>query len=99
MCTDLSKLVQFLSDSVIFVVQVVVLLLERLFLLQHREPVLRRLDLLARGLVQLAGEARDLGHHLVRGHLGQLVRGEITHGLIPTFKSVTDKPPLSGQII
>lgn len=94
MCNNLSELVQFLSDAVIFALQLVVLLLERLFLLQHREPVLRSLDLLTRRLVQLAGEARDLRvQHLVCGHLWR-AREENHRRFNPTFKGVTDKPGL-----
>lgn len=64
----LSQLLQLLADALIFRLQLVVLLLELLFLLQHRQPVLRRLDLLLRGLGQLPGQPLHL-LLLLRGHL------------------------------
>lgn len=92
----LLKLVHLLSDGLVLDLQVVILLLELLLLLQHHQPVLRRLDLLVRGLTQLPGEALDLGTHPLRPGLQQqhcvgvalLLHG---HGSVPvTINQRTD---------
>lgn len=62
----LFQLVELLPDGLVLDLQVIVLLFELLLLLQHRQSILRRLDLLVRGLTQLPGKTLDLGPHPLR---------------------------------
>lgn len=56
----LSELIQLLSDGLIFALQIFKALFQLLVFLQHREPVLRRLDLLPARLAQFPRQALDL---------------------------------------
>lgn len=63
--------VELTPDGLVVDLQVIVLLFELLLLLQHRQPVLRRLDLFVRGLDKLPRETLDLGTHPLRPGLLQ----------------------------
>ncbi|TNN85510.1 hypothetical protein EYF80_004143 [Liparis tanakae] len=70
----LLQLIQLASNRLVLRLQLVKSLLELLFLLQHRQPVLRRLDLLMGRLAELPGETLDLHTEPVRPGLGHQYR-------------------------
>lgn len=87
----LLQLIQLLSDRLVLRLQLIKPLLELLLLLQHRQPILGRLDLLLGCLMELPVETLHLGSEpvgpglchqyrfgiflLLRGHLWRAVTG------------------------
>lgn len=59
--SHLFELVQLVSEGFVFGLQLLMALLELLLLLKHRQPVLRRADLIPARLAQLPGQALELG--------------------------------------